>query len=101
MKLVPVKLVTIVALDALKDKLVKDIKACGSKGYTISDVEGEGLTSKHFTDWEGRNIRIDTLVKEEVAEKIMNLLAEKYFDKFSVIAFVSTAEVLRKERFEE
>ncbi|MFN4082057.1 MAG: P-II family nitrogen regulator [Bacteroidia bacterium] len=99
-KLVPVKLVTIIALDALEQKIIKDIKACGSKGYTITEVEGEGLNGKHFTDWEGRNIRIDTLVKNEVAEKIMETLAEKYFEKYSIVAFVSTVEVLRKERFE-
>jgi nitrogen regulatory protein P-II 2 len=99
MKLIPLKLVTIIALDTLADRLIKDIKNCGSKGYTIVEVEGEGLQSKHFSDWEGRNVRIDTLVKDEVAESIMQLLVEKYFEKYGVIAFVTTAEVLRKEKF--
>ncbi len=99
MKLIPLKLVTIIALDVLQGKIIKDIKECGCKGYTIAEVEGEGIHSKHFTDWEGRNIRIETLVKEEVALKIMEVLSEKYFDKFSIVAFVSTVEVLRKEKF--
>lgn len=99
MKLIPLKLVTIIALDVLQSKIIKDIKECGCKGYTIAEVEGEGIHSKHFTDWEGRNIRIETLVKEEVALKIMEVLSEKYFDKFSIVAFVSTVEVLRKEKF--
>lgn len=99
-KLVPVKLVTIIALDALSQKLIKVIKDCGSKGYTITEVEGEGLNTQHFTDWEGRNIRIETLVKDEVAEKIMSTLAEQFFNRYSIVAFVSTVEVLRKERFE-
>jgi nitrogen regulatory protein P-II 2 len=99
MKLVPLKLVTIIALDALQHKIIKDIKECGCKGYTIDEVEGEGIHSKHFTDWEGRNIKIETLVKEEVALKIMETLSAKYFDKFSIVAFISTVEVLRKDKF--
>ncbi len=99
MKLVPLKMVTIIALDSLADRIIKDLKLCGIKGYTISEVEGEGLQSKHLSGWEGRNVRIDTLVKEDLALTIMQLLSEKYFDKYSVIAFVSTVEVLRKEKF--
>lgn len=99
MKLVPLKMVTVIALDSLADRIIKDLKLCGIKGYTINEVEGEGLQSKHLSGWEGRNVRIDTLVKEDLAHIIMQLLAEKYFDKYSVIAFVSTVEVLRKEKF--
>ncbi len=99
MKLVPLKMVTIIALDSLADRIIKDLKLCGIKGYTISEVEGEGLQSKHLSGWEGRNVRIDTLVKDELVYPIMELLSEKYFDKYSVIAFVSTVEVLRKEKF--
>jgi nitrogen regulatory protein P-II 2 len=98
-KLLPVKLVTIVALDSLSERIVTDIKACGSKGYTISSVEGEGMEGKHFTDWEGRNVRIDTLVKEDVAHKIMQVLADKYFERYSVIAFVTDAQVMRTDKF--
>jgi nitrogen regulatory protein P-II 2 len=99
MKLVPLKLVTIIALDALSERIIKDLKQCGIKGYTITHVEGEGLQGKHFTDWEGRNVRIETLVNEEVSVNIMQWLADHYFHKYSVIAFVSTVEVLRKEKF--
>ena len=99
MNLVTLKLVTIIALDALQHKIIKDIKDCGCKGYTIAEVEGEGIHSKHFTDWEGRNIKIETLVKEEVAVKIMETISAKYFDKYSIVAFISSVEVLRKEKF--
>jgi nitrogen regulatory protein P-II 2 len=100
MKLVPLKLVTIIAIDALEQKIISDIKQCGSKGYTISEVEGEGIHSKHFSDWEGRNIKIETLVKEEVANKILEIISSKYFGKFSIVCFLSTVEVLRPEKFE-
>lgn len=100
MKLIPIKMITIIALDSLQTRLVEDLKNCGMKGYTIDEVEGEGLHSKHFTDWEGRNIRIDTLAKEETVLKMMEMLSTHYFEKYGVIAFVSTVEVLRKNKFE-
>jgi nitrogen regulatory protein P-II 2 len=63
-------------------------------------VEGEGLNGQHFTDWEGRNVRIETLASDEKVLQIMKMLSENYFEKYSIIAFVTTVEVLRKERFD-
>lgn len=98
-QLVPVKMITIIALDSLQNRLVDDLKLIGIKGYTVAEVEGEGLHSQHFSDWEGRNIRIDALASDEKVLKTMEMLSHKYFDKYGVIAFVTTVEVLRKERF--
>jgi nitrogen regulatory protein P-II 2 len=99
-KLVPIKMITIIASDALQNRLIADLKNCGMKGYTVAEVEGEGLHGKHFTDWEGRNMRIETLVAEEKVPQIMEMLSQNYFEKYSIIAFVTTVEVLRKERFD-
>lgn len=97
--LAPVKMITIIALDSLEKRIIEDLKSCGVKGYTVSNVEGEGLHARHFSPWEGRNIRIETLTNEERASNIMNLLSEHYFEKYGIVAFVSTVEVLRQERF--
>jgi nitrogen regulatory protein P-II 2 len=99
-QLVPIKMITIIALDSLQNRLLEDLRKCGMKGYTIVEVEGEGLQAKHFTDWEGRNIRIETLVSDEKVLSIMEMLSQNYFEKYGVIAFVTTVEVLRKERFD-
>jgi nitrogen regulatory protein P-II 2 len=99
-QLIPIKMITIIALDSLQNRLVADLKNCGIKGYTIAEVEGEGLHAQHFTDWEGRNIRIETLASEEKVFGIMEMLSQNYFEKYGVIAFVTTVEVLRKERFD-
>lgn len=42
MALVSLKLVTIIAEGFLEEKLVRDIKRLGAKGYTITDARGEG-----------------------------------------------------------
>ena len=99
-QLVSIKMITIVALDSLQNRIISDLKNCGIKGYTIAEVEGEGLHAKHFTDWEGRNIRIETLASDEKVLQIMEMLSQNYFEKYGVIAFVTTVEVLRKERFD-
>jgi len=99
-QLLPIKMITIVALDSLQNRLITDLKNCGIKGYTTAEVDGEGLHAQHFTDWEGRNIRIETLVSEEKVFHIMEMLSQNYFEKYGVIAFVTTVEVLRKGRFE-
>lgn len=99
-QLAPIKMITIVALNSLQNRLVADLKNCGIKGYTIIEVEGEGLYEQHFTEWEGRNIRIETLVSDEKVDNIMKMLNENYFEKYGVIAFVTNVEVLRKEHFD-
>jgi len=99
-QLVPVKMITIIALGSLQNRIVIDLKNCGIKGYTIAEVDGEGLHGQHFTDWEGRNIRIETVASEDTVLRIMEMLSQNYFEKFGVIAFITTVEVLRKERFD-
>lgn len=99
-QLVPVKMITIIALGSLQNRIVIDLKNCGIKGYTIAEVDGEGLHAQHFTDWEGRNIRIETVASEDTVLRIMEMLSQNYFEKFGVIAFITTVEVLRKERFD-
>jgi nitrogen regulatory protein P-II 2 len=95
----PVKMITIIALDALADRLISDLKSCGIRGYTLAEVAGEGLHVRHFSGWEGRNIRIDTLTNELKAAKLMELLSDQYFEKYGIVAFVQTVEVLRPEKY--
>jgi len=94
------KLITIIADEAVKDRIVSELKSVGSKGYTIAPAAGEGLHSQNFSAWEGINVRIDSLLSEEKALKMLEILAQKYFDKYGVIAFLQEAQVLRKEKFD-
>jgi len=99
MNLDTAKLITIIADDAIEMKIIEDLKSISVKGYTITEARGEGLNSIHQSSWEGKSIRIETLVSESKGEKIMNLLAEKYFEKYAIIVFSSDVKVIRKERF--
>jgi len=99
MKLEPRKLVTIIILDSLEKDVIDDIKALGVKGYTISTAQGEGLNHTRDNQWEGVNRKIETIVREKTAQKIIELMSKKYFEKYGAIAFLSDVYVLRKEKF--
>lgn len=99
MALVSLKLVTIIAEGFLEEKLVRDIKRLGAKGYTITDARGEGSRGVRASEWEGSNIRLETIVSPAVADKILGHLAEVYFANYAVIAFVENVEVVRGDKY--
>jgi nitrogen regulatory protein P-II 2 len=93
------QLITIVAEAVVEQKLIDDIKKCGAKGYSASHVRGEGVTGKNTLDLNGPSIRLESVVTEKVATAILEMLAEKYFDKYAVIAWITPARVARPDRF--
>lgn len=99
MNLSPLKLVTIIADDVLEKRIIEDMKSLGIKGYTFDEVSGEGLAGSKDNEWEGRNIRLESVVTEETADQLMELLARKYFDRYGVIAYVTAVDVFRRSKF--
>ena len=99
MELVPLKLVTIVAESLLEKRLVEEVKRLGAKGYTITPARGEGYRGIRSVDWEGQNIRLETIVSEEVALRILQRLQEEYFPHYAVIAYVENVWVVRGEKY--
>ena len=49
--------------------------------------------------WEGKNIKIETLVNAEVADHILAHLAENYFLHYAVVAFVENVVVVRGDKY--
>lgn len=99
MQMVRLKLVTIIAETILEDRLRRELKQLGARGYTIGAARGEGTRGLRAIDWEGQSVRIETLVSAETAERIMAHLAQQYFAAYAVIAYSVDAEVLRGEKY--
>lgn len=99
MQTVPMKLVTIVAEAVLEGRLLAMIREQGSTGHTISRVEGAGSRGVRASDFEGRNLKIETLVAPEVADRILDRLAERYFPHFAVVAYAADVEVVRGDKY--
>jgi nitrogen regulatory protein P-II 2 len=93
------QLVTIIAESVIEQKLIDDVKSCGAKGYSVGHVRGEGQTGGRALDITGSSVRLETVVTESVADQILRTLADKYFDRYAVVAWASPVVVARPARF--
>jgi nitrogen regulatory protein P-II 2 len=99
MKTVPLCLLTVIAESVLKNRLIQDVREAGARGYTITDAEGEGTRQRRVGEILGDNIRLETIVSPEVAERLLNVISTEYFDRYAVIAYLSTVSVIRGEKY--
>lgn len=93
------QLVTIVAEAVLRRRLLDDIRSLGATGYSISTTDGSGTGGRQTSDWEGPHVRIETIVRDEVADAILAHLVEHYFTNYAVVAWASTVRVARPAKF--
>jgi nitrogen regulatory protein P-II 2 len=99
MNLIQLQLVTIISERYLKRDLVKLIVKLGAKGYTITDVEGEGSRGIRASEWEGKNVKIETIVSDTIADKIIEAIANEYFENYAVITYSKSVKVVRGDKY--
>jgi nitrogen regulatory protein P-II 2 len=99
MQTTKLKLVTIIAESILEERLLRELRQLGARGYTIGAARGEGSRGFHGIDWEGQNVRLETLVSAEVAARILEHVSRHYFADYAVIVYTLDAEVLRSEKY--
>lgn len=99
MQLTHLKLVTVIAEAVLEERLLEDIRRLGATGYSLTEVRGEGSRGIHASDWEGRNIRVETLVGAATADRILQHLADDYFPFYAVVAYMTDVQVVRGEKY--
>lgn len=92
-------IVTVIAEAAVESRLIADVKRLGARGYSVGHVRREGTTGRGLQDLNGPSVRLETIVGEDVADAVLAHLAEHYFGRFAVVAWVTPARVLRGERF--
>jgi hypothetical protein len=44
-------------------------------------------------------MRLETVVTDKVADAIMSVLAEKYFETYATVAWITPTQVMRPNRF--
>lgn len=91
--------ITVISERLLKDDLIQLMKKEGAKGFSITDSVGEGSRGIHASDWEGRNVKIESIVHGETAKRIMEHVAEHYFEDYAVIAYSYPVSIVREEKF--
>lgn len=99
METVRLKLITVVAEAFLEERLLREFRELGAKGWTIAEVRGEGTRGVHASEWEGKNLRVEMLVGADVADRILAHVAAKYFEHYAVIAYVQDVEVVRGAKY--
>jgi nitrogen regulatory protein P-II 2 len=99
MALTSLRLVTIVAEPVLEPRLLKDLRALGATGWTITESRGEGSRGMRASDLPGAGIRIEVVASAEVADRIVSHVAERYFPNYAVIAWTSEVQVVRGEKY--
>lgn len=99
MRTVPVVCLTIVAEAVVEARLLRDLEAAGVRGWTLTSGRGRGTSQVDASEWEGANVRLETLLSSAAAEKVLAMLAELYFPHFAVVAWMSPAQVVRGDKF--
>jgi len=98
-KTVPMKRVTIVGDDNVGYRIVKEIQELGATGYTYYVVKGRGQRGIRPRHAEPANAKMEVIATLEVAHRILEHIAQHYFEKYAMIAFLDDVEVLRGEKF--
>jgi nitrogen regulatory protein P-II 2 len=99
MQTTTLQLVTIIAEALLQERLVEDLHRLGARGHTITPCSGAGSRSRRVGEILGENIRVEAIVTQPVAERILEFVAEEYFPRFASIAFVLPVSVVRGEKY--
>jgi nitrogen regulatory protein P-II 2 len=95
----PLRLITIVAEEVLETHLVRDLEEAGATGWTISAAHGQGSRGLRAGSSAGGNVRIETVVSDETAERVLERLAEHWFPHYAVVAWVEAVQVVRGEKY--
>lgn len=95
----PFKLVTIIAEPVLEPRIRQELRKLGASGFTVVEGRGEGSRALHAAEIPGINVRIETIVPPEVAERIVTHMATNYFTDYEVIAYLSDVQVVRGEKY--
>jgi nitrogen regulatory protein P-II 2 len=94
-----VTLVTVIAVFELEERLVKDLKALGVKGYTVGRVEGRGLHGHRMAGLtDAPNLRLEMLVAPSLARRILERIVTKYEGQ-PIIGYVHEVEAVPGEHF--
>lgn len=94
-----VSLVTVIAAFELEERLVRDLRALGVKGYTTGSVDGRGVHGPRMAGLvDAPNLRIEMLVSPALAQRILERIAGKYVDQ-PIMAYMHPVEAMPREEF--
>lgn len=98
--------VVIITEASILDDVIKMAMELGALGYTVTGVTGKGT-------WGGvrrgigalnlddllKNVRIDIITNEEIANTIAITIVERFFKHYAGIVYVEDVKIIRTEKF--
>jgi hypothetical protein len=100
-----VRKLVIVTEKVLLKQIVKIIREAGATGYTVLPAGGEG---SHNVRSSGQpavsdtfsNIKVEVLTADrDMAVKISDTIADRFYEDYAVIIYLCDVEVLRSHKF--
>ena len=101
----PASKLVIVTEKLLMKKIAKIIDAAGATGYTVVEAGGKGSRNERSasrpTIYDNySNIKFEVLTRDrDMALRISDEVAARFFDDYSGIAYLCSAEVLHAYKF--
>ena len=92
------RLVTVIAEAVLEDRLLADLHRWGVGGLTVVRAEGDPFGSR-VGDIAGAFLRLECVVGEATAERVLNGLAARYLERFKVVAYDHPVRVVRGAKY--
>lgn len=100
-RLVPEKLVTVIAPDVLEDRLVTIMKKRGVSGYTLQRARGAGSAGVQSGMLDvDTNLQLKVILPPDRLPRLLDDLDALLVKGHHLIVFVSDVSVLRPEKFD-
>ena len=93
------KLLVIVGEAVIREQLMAELKSLGVASCTATVAASWNAEDVGVNTWEGPAVRLESIVTAERADAILTVLAERYFPKWTVVAWLSDVAVVRASRF--
>ncbi len=98
--LYPEKLLSIITISSMEDRLVSMFKKYGVSGFTILRARGEG-SSGYEADISGfdSNILVKVIVSKERMEPILESIERKLKKGYHLTVYISDVQVIAPDKF--
>ena len=99
------KKVVIITEKVIVDRVLKIVEDAGATGYTVSAVGGKGSRNVRSEDRPKivdalSNVQIEAIVgADDVANRIVEEVADTFFTNYSGITYLEEVEILRPHKF--
>jgi hypothetical protein len=88
----------VIAEAVLEERLLRDLRAWGVGGLTVVRAEGDPFGSR-VGDVAGAFLRIECVVAEATARRVLDGLAGGYLGRFKVVAYDHAVRVVRGAKY--